>query len=357
MTSNGHSPTVGRLRRGPRAGPPFLSRRSLLTGTGALALTLAACSDDEDVPVRFPPPPRTRPLEQGVFLPGGPLDSTAVRTYTAMIGAAPQWFLTFRDWTVEVPPLTALDAALALGATPVLTWEPWYAPPAGTFPSDAARQPPFALARLLAGDHDYRIDTWADGLAKWGDDVVLRFAHEMNGDWYPWGARVQGNTPEQYVEAWHYVHEKFRSAGADNVRWCWAPNVPVPGTEEPVGTELERFFPGDDVVDLLGIDGYNWGSASPALSWTSPADLFGPGLQQLRALRSGLPIVVTETASAEGEELGRKAAWIARLFEFLGDQGDVRAVIWFQEDKENDWRVNSSPSALAAYRRAVDQLE
>jgi hypothetical protein len=31
----------------------------------------------------------------------------------------------------------------------------------------------------------------------------------------------------------------------------------------------------------------------------------------------------------------------------------VRAVVWFHEDKETDWRVNSSSAALAAYRKVA----
>lgn len=305
-----------------------------------------------------PAPARTRPLEHGVFLPTGPVDRAAVSSYTAMVGSRPRWITVFTDWSAEIPPLGVLDAAREQGATPVLTWEPWAAPPPGSAPSDAAHQPPFALARFLTGDHDHRIGAWAEALAGWGHDVVLRFAHEMNGDWYPWGAGVQGNTPEQYVQAWRHVHGRFRAAGAHNVRWCWCPNVPVPGPDATTGASPARFFPGADVVDLLGIDGYNWGSTGPSTAWTAPEDLFGPGLRELRSLRSGLPVVVAETGSVEGAPDGpTKAEWIALLFRFLEDQGDVQAVIWFQEDKENDWRVNSSAASLAAYRRAVARID
>jgi len=263
--------------------------------------------------------------------------------------------LLFRDWSHETPPLDVLDGVLARGATPVLTWEPWAAPPAEGSTGPAAEQPPFALARLLAGDHDHRIRTWAASLAAWGRDVVLRFAHEMNGDWYPWGAGVQGNTPEQYVRAWRRVHGMFADAGARNVRWCWSPNVPAGGGDSPA--RLEDFFPGADAVDLLGVDGYNWGSAGAPHSWVEPAALFDPALRALRAMGTGLPVVVTETASAEGAAAGEsKARWITDLFDHLQEQGDVRAVVWFHEDKERDWRVDSSPAAEAAYRRAVARL-
>ncbi|MEX5236807.1 glycoside hydrolase family 26 protein [Kocuria arenosa] len=323
----------------------------MLVAAGVAALA-TACAERTTIET-FPPHHRIRPLQHGVFLPHGPQDGPA---FTTLIGAAPQWMLLFRDWTHESPPLGALEAVRAQGATPVLTWEPWYAPPVDTAPADAAHQPAFALSRMLAGDHDHRIRTWAGALASWGHDVVLRFAHEMNGDWYPWGSGLQGNTAEQYVRAWHHVHDLFAAAGAANVRWCWAPNIPAPGA----GTDTARladFFPGDDVVDLLGIDGYNWGFPAPPLAWTAPAELFGPSLAELRGLGTRLPIVVTETASAEGDVSGHaKADWITQLFDHLTRQGDVWAVIWFHERKERDWRVDSSAAARTAYRHAVAKL-
>ncbi|MEX5256827.1 glycosyl hydrolase [Kocuria arenosa] len=185
------------------------NRRSVLTAAATAAL-VTACTDRTTIET-FPPHHRVHPLEHGVFLPHGPQDGPA---FTTMIGAAPQWMLLFRDWTHETPPVGALEAVRVQGATPVLTWEPWYAPPMDTAPADASHQPVFALARMAAGDHDHRIGTWAEALASWGHDVVLRFAHEMNGHWYPWGAGVQGNTADQYVRAWHHVHATFAAAGA-----------------------------------------------------------------------------------------------------------------------------------------------
>ena len=67
------------------------------------------------------------------------------------------------------------------GAIPLLDWNPWDAG-AGGSPS----QPDFALGRIIAGDYDAYITEWATGARNWGHPFFLRFAHEMNGDWYPW---------------------------------------------------------------------------------------------------------------------------------------------------------------------------
>ena len=51
--------------------------------------------------------------------------------------------------------------------------------------------------------------------------VVLRFAHEMNGHWYPWGAHR--TDPADFVAAWRHIHDVFRTVGATNVIWTWTP--------------------------------------------------------------------------------------------------------------------------------------
>jgi hypothetical protein len=62
--------------------------------------------------------------------------------------------------------------------------------------------------------------------------------------------------------------------------------------------------------------------------------------------------MVAETASAEHG--GDKATWMSHSRAAIKSRfPQLGAVIWFQDDKETDWRVDSSPRALAAYRAWV----
>ena len=49
-------------------------------------------------------------------------------------------------------------------------------------------------------------------------------------------------------------------------------------------------------------------------------------------------MLITEVGSAE--EGGSKAEWIRELFDLAVQEG-VRGLIWFQYDKETDWRVRA----------------
>ncbi|WP_298458824.1 glycoside hydrolase family 26 protein [uncultured Cellulomonas sp.] len=278
---------------------------------------------------------RTVPL--GVTVPWGPLDAQALAATAATVGVGPSYLQWYTGWG-EAPDVAKLQAVVDAGAVPVVTWEPWVW-------TDGVTQPRFAMSTVVAGDHDAYLTAWADALAAWGGPVMLRFAHEANGDWYPWSAGVNGTTAADHVAAWRHVHDLFAARGAHAVQWVWAPNVVYPGS-----TPLTALYPGGDYVDVVGVDGYNWGTSVAWERWRTPAEVFDPTLAELRALAPGKPLLVTETASTELG--GDKAAWVAALGTWAAAQPDLGGVIWFDENKETDWRLSSSPTSAAAFRAA-----
>ena len=277
-------------------------------------------------------------LRFGVATPGGPIAGSELDQVATQVGESPSIVLSYADFT-QAPPITALDSVAARGAETLLTWEPWEAG-AGT------DQPGFSNASIIAGDHDAYLRRWGSELAAWGGPVYLRYAHEMNGDWYPWAEGVDGNGAGSYAAAWRHVHDVVVGAGATDVRWVWTPNVPYTGS-----TDLAGLYPGDAYVDVVGLDGYNWGTGVTGHSWVQPADLFGPGLERLRGIAPGKPIIVAETASSEVG--GSKARWDQDLVAYLQAQPDVQAFVWFDMDKEADWRIGSSASSATALRDAL----
>jgi Fibronectin type III domain/Glycosyl hydrolase family 26 len=146
------------------------------------------------------------------------------------------------------------------------------------------------------------------------------------------------------VAAWQHVVSIFRSASATNVTWVWAPNC------GPTAT-ISSYYPGDSWVDVIGLDGYNWGSSLG--KWQSFSEVFGSSYDIVSALSATKPVMITETASAEAG--GDKAAWITSAYqtEIPTRFPRVTAVIWFNVDKEADWRVESSSAAIGAYQSVV----
>ncbi|MFD2340905.1 endoglucanase [Clavibacter tessellarius] len=276
-------------------------------------------------------------LRLGLSTPGGPTANGELDAASAELGESPSIVMSHVDFTNPAP-IAGLTSVAARGADSLLTWEPWKGG-AGT------SQPAYSNARIIAGDQDAYIRSWGADLAKYGKTVYLRYGHEMNGNWYPWSDGVNGNAPGSYVQAWKHVHDLVVAQGATNVKWVWSPNVPYPGS-----TDLASLYPGSDQVDVVALDGYNWGSA-PGQRWTDPAALFGPGIDRLRAVAPGKPLVIGEVASSEVG--GSKAAWNRDLVAYLQAQPDVLGFVWFDFKKEEDWRIDSSAASATALRDAL----
>ncbi|MDD7940480.1 glycosyl hydrolase [Actinomycetospora lutea] len=262
----------------------------------------------------------------------------ALDAFAAATGVTPSVYGWFEDWSGNPSFDTArADAARDRGALPLLTWEPWIA-------GRGRDQPEYALSRIAAGGHDDRVAEVAGAIRDWGGHLALRFLHELDAPHYPWGAGVNGNTPGDAIAAWHRVRAVFDAVGARRVTWIWCVNVHAPG-----GAGYDALYPGDGSVDWVGLDGYNGGTALPWGGWRSLVDVFAASLTDLRRV-SGRPLAITEVACTEHG--GDKATWVHDLFA-LADDHDVRVLVWFDHDKETDWRIASSPAAVAAVRHAL----
>jgi len=316
----------------PDSGTPLIQVQAVTGTTSASAtFTLTPAS-------ALPPRPSAARLRFGAGTPGGAAATAELDAVATLAGEAPSIVLSYKDFK-QAPPLSELDSVRARGALTLLTWEPW------TW-GGGTSQPAFALDRISAGDFDAYLRQWGQALGAWGHPVMLRFGHEMNGDWYPWSEQTNSNGPGDYVAAWRHVHDTVTAAGATNVTWVWNPNVPYAGA-----TGLGGLYPGAAYVDAVALDGYNWGTAASWSTWVSPAELFSDGLAQLRALAPGKEIIIAETSSAE--QGGSKAAWNTSLISYLAAQADITAVIWFNFNKEADWRINSTAASAEALRSAL----
>ena len=287
-----------------------------------------------------PPPPviSSSPLRFGVGTPGGPLARDELDQAASLAGEAPSVILSYKDFN-QGPPIAELDAVRTRGAMTLVTWEPWAW-------GGGPEQPAYALKRISAGNFDAYLREWGTALASWGHPVMLRFGHEMNGNWYPWAEGINGNEPGDFAAAWRHVHDVVAATGATNISWVWNPNVPYWGS-----TPLDGLYPGPAYVDAVALDGYNWGTSAAWSSWVPPSELFGDGLAEMRRLAPGKEVLVAETASAE--QGGSKADWNTALISYLAAQADVTAVVWFNFNKETDWRINSSTGSATALRSAL----
>lgn len=291
-------------------------------------------------------PARRAGIALGAFVHGAPNDPGAIDRFAERIGrglAIVSWFEAWGEEnavTGEVIRLELLQRVAERGAVPMIAWEPW-------LPGAGVEQPAYRLANIARGDFDAYANSWAYRLAAYGGPVLLRFAHEMNAPWYPWGIGVNGNDAASYVAAWRRLHARFAEAGATNVRWVWCVDA-ASLDEQPAAAA----YPGDDVVDWLAFDAYNWGTTLPDTRWLTVPEAFGPAYEAVTGL-GPQPVMVAETGCADAG--GDKAAWIAEGFPAVPDAFPrIASLCWFEEERPTaDWRIAPSPEATAAFAAAV----
>lgn len=308
---------------------PTRAQRKIAPVLAVLALALALFA----AATRPAPASAQTPVQLGVYLSGGGGSASTLDNYASMVGGKPNLFLVFRNMSGPLLYSTEIANLRSRGETPVVTLEPYTSTGVASF------------AEIAAGKYDAYFKKEADAVRGLGMTVMIRFAHEMNLLSSDWAAGKLGNTAAGYVEAWRHIVTIFRTEGASNVKWVWAPNV------DYGGRPFNQFYPGDEWVDYVGLDGYNWGTSSGG-TWQTFSKIFASSYATITQL-SSKPLIITETAASETG--GNKAAWIEETyFETIPQKMPrVAGVIWFNDNKERDWRVESSQASLDAYRKVV----
>ncbi|HSM36827.1 MAG TPA: glycosyl hydrolase [Longimicrobiales bacterium] len=219
------------------------------------------------------------------------------------------------------------------------------------------------LAALAGGSADAAIRDAARGLGEIQGVVLVELGWEMNGDWdYGWQGAANGanlDAPGRFVAAWRRIVDIFRAEGAANVRFVFSPNTGNPTAGAPADDThwnwYGHYYPGDAYVDFLGIHGFNgpsvWGGPDRGFDRLFDGREMGAMLSDMES-RFAKPIIIGELATQESGDAS-KAAWIEAAYRNMLENPAVVGAVWFHMKKEADWRVDSSPESLAAYRRAV----
>jgi beta-mannanase len=211
---------------------------------------------------------------------------------------------------------------------------------------------------------------WAEKARAYGLPIIVSFANEMNGEWFPWSGKLYGGSapipdtkpvrfqgPEMFKKAYRHVHDRVRAKGANNVEWVLhLMNYSLPQEGWNLAAE---YYPGPDYCDWLGISLYgaqfaddDWSNFFPLLDWP---------YEELRRIDASKPVMICEWAVGEFPSLGSKADWIRDAFRLFKDPRypNVKACVYWHERWQNDdgrysnLHVNSTPEALSAYQHGV----
>ena len=262
----------------------------------------------------------------GVYAGGVPGSVSGIDQFAVTTGRQPNVALYYSSWQEHFKSSFA-QQAYDDGATPAVQIEPFTA----------------SLTGIAAGRYDAYLTSYASAVVAFGHAVIIGFAHEPDGSWYPWGAaRYSART---WVAAWRHVVGVFRAAGAENVIWLWTMNA-----QGADAAAAGQWWPGAGYVTWIGLDGYYVGPGNTFQS------VFGTALAAVGGL--GKPVLIAETAVGPGT--GNQAAGITDLF------GGVRrdrllGLIWFDKAQDNgpyheDWQLEGNAAATRAFRRQAIYL-
>ena len=133
--------------------------------------------------------------------------------------------------------------------------------------------------------------------------------------------------PTLYHDVWKHVRSIFAEEGVDNAKWVWAPT-----TWHFTTGNAPAFFPGDDVVDVIGADGYMW---SPCVGDVESAhDVFGDFL--LWAKSRPQPIVLSEWGADSDTDGEAKVGFITEMHDLVSRIDNLLAVVVFDSTDPGD---------------------
>jgi mannan endo-1,4-beta-mannosidase len=245
------------------------------------------------------------------------VDPWHVDDWSRAIGAAPQAVAKFEAFSRGRTLDNYAAESRRQGIRRMLvSWEPWTPVPASLgIDAQSRPQPGYRNIDIARGAQDRYIMRFARSVARFPGTVWLRYAHEMNGYWYPWsrGARA-------YRWAWRRIVRLFDVAGARNVRFLWSANANLYEPKSVWLRTARRYWPGSRYVDAVGSTMIDFGGDK---DYTVAR--FVPRLRTLHDL-FGKPVVLAETNT----EFAGRVAWLRDLRGMLSRMPWIRAVMWSQ---------------------------
>lgn len=350
-----------------------MKRSPLLLALLALALPACERAPDSATPTPALGPQKLVIPERGIYT-GAYMDwgekeddvtLEGIEAFEKLVGKRQAIVASSSYWGEQTFPAANMHLIANHGSIPLVYWSPWDRPYVEGRGPDK-----YSLTSIIAGEHDAYLDMWGDEARAFGRPMIVSFANEMNGEWFPWSGKLYGGDkvipgtnpphyegPETFKRAYRHVVDRVRARGATNVQWVLhLMNYSLPQEEWNLAAQ---YYPGPEYCDWLGFSLYGvqtaddeWAPFFPLLDWP---------YEELRRLDPTKPVMICEWGVGEYPQLGSKADWIRDGFRLIrdGKYPNIKACIFWHERWQNDdgrysnLRVNSTPESLEAYCQGV----
>jgi hypothetical protein len=193
------------------------------------------------------------------------------------------------------------------------------------------------------------MDRWAAGIKAYGQPMYFVFHKEPNEP-----GNIPNGTAPQYIAAYRAFVAHMRASGVTNARFVWA----LPTTVFLNAANATKWYPGDDVVDVIGATGSNRYDCDPNVTprWRSFATVFAPMRSWAASLHPSRRTGVVEFETVEDSaQPGRKGQWIADAHATAATSAwsPLEVLSYFSSTANDfggdcDWRLTTSSSSLSA---------
>jgi hypothetical protein len=256
--------------------------------------------------------------------------------------------------------------------------------------------------QINSGSKDAIIRKTAEAMKAFGHEFFMRYCWEMDGN----KRTAEVGSPEEFVNAWIRIYNIFKEVGADNVVWVWCGNANSFKHLNTKNAYAWDYYPGDEYVDWISADGYNWAASDRNRElnyekdrWRSFVEIYdefmvwarstGPIPQSMKTelknipaefprKRQVKPIMIGEYGAIEpvGDMIefflghspyNTKPQWLRDAHDsvngakagtagcwWCGIYSDIAALVYFDiEGINGPWEITSSPESIAAYKEAA----
>lgn len=287
-----------------------------------------------------------------------------MNNFSSAIGQTPQFIDTFADFSGSWSNMVTSSSWNAWSQSKSPTAQnltPVVAVGLGTKSDNG----PGTLRAIAAGAHDDTYRGIAEAYRDAGYKTIdMRIGWEMNGDFMPWSMGTTTESVNQWKAAFAHVADVVHGVSGMKVNVVWNPNA-----SNNNKIDVKSAYPGDDKVDIIGLDIYSPtykydGSVSNSQYYNNPSasqyhangeDPAQWGLAQTIDLAKahGKPVGIGETGIAVGDNTDLPAT-IAADFSAPGAPQLAFVNVWDVWTGEGDWHFTDghNPAAAKAWASA-----
>ena len=284
---------------------------------------------------------------------GGTEDNVStqkVRDFEKLIGRDIFWAAFSQNWGRGMEyPKSKINAIYRAGAVPLVRFMP------RTNFTEGCSDQSFSLEKISAGNFDEALRAWARAAKQDGRMLLIDFAVEANGNWFPWSGVCHGNNPQTYKNAYRHIIDIFREEGANNITWFF--HFEINTTLNKAWNFPKAYYPGDEYIDWVGFSAYGPQNEGEDY-WETLSEMITQHSQEVKAVTHNKPLALMEFAVTDKNPNGSKVEWLKDAFETILKATPLRfsAINYWHENWEEEdgvyalLRVDSSPEALATFK-------